>query len=219
MLISNRTSRLLGIGALLLAAPTLASCTEHATDKIYTPAAGSNERSARVDVLAAVIVANADHAGEGTLILTLVNNEVAEAGSTDDVSDALTGVGGDVKAELEGDIKVPAGDHVVVATSTPTTPSDAPGIKVTGDFELGSTVDITLDFANAGEVTVEDVRIVENVEGSPFAGQNGPADKAPAQSDTQGHGSGHGASSPEESHEEPAAEDEGHEEPAEAEGH
>jgi len=46
------------------------------------------------------------------------------------------------------------------------------GIKVTGDFEAGQFVTVTLTFKNADEVTLE-VPVVENA--GAFAGQDGPA--------------------------------------------
>jgi hypothetical protein len=180
MLISNRTSRLLGIGALLLAAPTLASCTTHPTDEIYTPAAGTNDRDSRVDVLNAVIVANEGHPGEGTLVVTLVNNQVVAAGSSADKDDKLVGVGGDVTGAVKSAVNIPAGGLVVVAAKTAAITQAVPGIVVTGDFELGDLVTVEFDFANADSVELK-VPVVENVSGSQFADQNGPADPAVAQ--------------------------------------
>ena len=177
MLISNRTARLLGAGALLLAAPALASCTEQATDHIYTPAAGTNHRDASIDVLNAVIVANDDEPGKGTLVVTLVNNEVEPVGSTKDVTDELVGVSGDVTGTVKKPVELPSGDHVTLATSTADIPAGVGGIPVTGDFELGDVVDVEFDFANAGTVTFG-VPVVHNIEGGQFAGQNGAPDPA-----------------------------------------
>lgn len=177
MLISNRTARLLGAGALLLAAPAFASCTEQATDHIYTPAAGTNHRDASVDVLDAVIVANDDQPGKGTLVVTLVNNQVAPAGSTKDVTDELTGVSGDVTGTVKKPVEIPSGDHVTLATSTSDIPMGVGGIPVTGSFKLGDVVEVEFDFANAGTVTLG-VPVVHNVEGGQWAGQNGAPDPA-----------------------------------------
>lgn len=215
MLISNRTSRLIGAGALLLAAPTLAACTTHATDAIYTAAPGTNDRDSRVDVLNAVIVANEGKAGAGTLVVTLVNNEVEQAGSNEDLTDKLVGVSGDVTGTVKP-VNLPAGKSVVLATATDEIPAAVPAIKVTGNFELGDFIDVTFDFENADDVTLE-VPVVENVEGSQFGGQNGQADEAPAQKGPElhggSHGGGHGAEA--EHGEEPAEHGEEHgEEPA-----
>ncbi|GGO92347.1 hypothetical protein GCM10011584_28540 [Nocardioides phosphati] len=177
MLISNRTARLLGAGALLLAAPALASCTEQATDHIYTPAAGTNHRDAAVDVLDAVIVANDDQPGKGTLVFTVVNNKVDAVGSTKDVTDKLTGVSGDVTGMLKKPVAIAPGGHVTLATSTVDIPNGVGGIPVTGNFSLGDVVDVEFDFANAGAVTLG-VPVVHNSEGGQWAGQNGAPDAA-----------------------------------------
>ncbi len=191
MLISNRTTRLLGAGALLLAASALSACTEHATDHIYTPAAGTNDRDSRVDVLNAVIVANEDQPGTGTLVVTFVNNEVEPAGSTTDLTDELVGVSGDVKGEVTP-VELPAGDHVVLATTNHDIPVASPGIAVTGQFKLGDFVDVEFDFKNADDVTLR-VPVVHNVEGSQFEGQNGEPDDAPAQHGEEAHEGAEGA--------------------------
>lgn len=205
MLISNRTSRLLGASALLLAAPALASCTTHTTDTIYTPAVGTNDRDSAVDVLHAVIVANAGQPGKGTLVVTFVNNEVEQAGSDEDLTDKLVGVSGEVTGTVKA-VELPAGKHVVLATATDEIPTAVPPVKVTGDFELGDFVEVVFDFENADDVTL-DVPVVDNVEGSQFAGQNGEADEAPAQKGPELHGGAHGGGhEAEEGHEEPEAE-------------
>src|SRR3954452_17924372 len=87
----RRSARLLtAAGALLLAAPVLTSCGfDYATDRPYTPGAGTNDQSQKVDVLAAVVVSAED--GSGTLITSFSNNTTdatatvtAIAGSGDD---------------------------------------------------------------------------------------------------------------------------------------
>jgi hypothetical protein len=191
MLISNRTSRLLGIGALLLAAPTLASCTTHPTDEIYTPAAGTNNRDSRVDVLNAVIVANEAHPGEGTLVVTLVNNQVVAVGSTASEDDELVGVGGAVTGKVTSAVTIPSGEFVVLAAKTAAITEAVPGIIVSGDFELGDEVEVEFDFANAKSVTLK-VPVVENIAGSQFADQNGPADPAVEPGDAEEHGTSEG---------------------------
>ena len=57
--------RTLAVAATALAlASTLSSCGfDHATDRVYTPAAGPLDRDATVDVLSAVIVSKAPGAG------------------------------------------------------------------------------------------------------------------------------------------------------------
>lgn len=172
MLISHRTTRLLCAGALVLAAPMLASCSkEKATDKIYTPANAANDRSERIDVLNAKIVSTS--AGSGTLVVSLVNNDSNAPGATTDAADELVGVGGEVTAKLAKPVVVPAGGIAVLAKPT------AEGIKVTGEFEAGHFVTVTFTFKNANEVTVE-VPVVENA--GEVAGQDGPAPEESAES-------------------------------------
>ena len=165
MLISHRMTRLLCAGALVLAAPTLASCSkEKATDKIYTPANAANNRDGRIDVLNAAIVST--EAGSGTFVVTLVNNDTNEPGGGKDYADQLVGLAGDVTAKLGKPVDVPAGGIAVLATPS------GEGIEVTGDFEAGQFVTVTLTFKNADAATLQ-VPVVENA--GAFAGQDGPA--------------------------------------------
>ena len=173
MVISNRTVRLLGAGALVLSAPALAACsTEVPTDKVYNQAVGTNERHASsVDVLNAMIVSTSG--GSGTFITTLVNNNNKQRGD-DDESARLTGLSikvddtsteeeGDtveVEARVPRDLTIAPGEHLVLASG------GAGGIKVTGDFpddtlEAGSFVEVTLTFDGAEPVTLE-VPVVTN---------------------------------------------------------
>jgi len=172
MLISHRTTRLLCAGALVLAAPMLASCSkEKATDKIYTPANAANDRSERIDVLNAKIVSTSE--GSGTLVVSLVNNDSYAPGAATDAADELVGVGGEVTAKLAKPVVVPAGGIAVLAKPA------AEGIKVTGDFEAGHFVTVTFTFKNANDVTVE-VPVVVNA--GEVAGQDGPAPEESAES-------------------------------------
>ena len=165
MLISHRMTRLLCAGALVLAAPVLASCSkDKATDQIYTPANAANNRDGRIDVLNAVIVSTA--AGSGTFVASLVNNDTNAPGADTDAADQLVGLTGEVTAKVAKPVNVPAGGIAVMAAP------DGQGIKVTGEFEAGQFVEVTLTFKNAEEVTLE-VPVVEN--GGDFAGQDGPA--------------------------------------------
>lgn len=181
MLISNRTSRLLGAGALVLAASSLAACsTEMATDKIYTPAAGVNSRDARVDVLNALIVATDEN--KGTLITTLVNNEINGTDPGADNADQLERVEGDVTATLAEPVRIDAGSKTVLATRNEHILDAEPGIPVTGEFALGDYVTVVFRFTNAGRVEMQ-VPVVANVEGSPFSGQDGEPHPAPEPAD------------------------------------
>ena len=175
MLISHRMTRLLCAGALVLAAPVLASCSkEKATDKIYTPANAANNRDGRIDVLNAVIVSTTP--GSGTFVASLVNNDTNAPGADKDAADQLVGLGGEVTAKLAKPVNVPAGGIAVMAAPS------GEGIKVTGEFEAGEFVEVTLTFKNAEEPVTLEVPVVEN--SGDFAGQDGPA---PAEDDTTEH--------------------------------
>src|SRR6476660_93360 len=71
-------------GAVLALALPLSSCGfNYATDRIYTPANGANQRDASVDVLGAVIVA-AEH-NSGTFIATFTNDSSTKANSVESI--------------------------------------------------------------------------------------------------------------------------------------
>ena len=173
MLIRNRIARAMATGTLVLAAPMLTSCGfNFATDKVYTPAPGANNRAESVDVLNAVIVATAD--GKGTFVTTLVNNEINQPGVGKNVDDTLTGITGGATATFKP-ITIRAGDYTRIATTTADFPAGRPGvdqqgIPVTGDFKLGGWVKLTLTFKNSEPVEIE-VPVVTN--SGQWAGQDG----------------------------------------------
>ena len=73
--------------ALAVCAPVLTSCGfDYATDRIYTPATGVNNREASIDVLGAVIVSAED--GSGTFVASFANNSTEEPATVE----ALEGV-------------------------------------------------------------------------------------------------------------------------------
>ena len=119
MLTRSRISRLASAGVLVLATATLSSCGfNYATDKVYTPAEGVNNRDSRVDVLNAAIVATED--GKGTFVASLSNNETPtlEDGQLTDVDDQLTGLAGVGDTTLTADLEpvdVPGGGLVKLA--------------------------------------------------------------------------------------------------------
>ncbi len=72
-----RRSLRLVAGALVLALPLLGSCGfNKATDKVYTPGEGTNDRDGDVDVLSAVVVAA--QPDSGTFVASLSNNSPDE---------------------------------------------------------------------------------------------------------------------------------------------
>jgi hypothetical protein len=144
-----RRSLRLVAGALVLALPLLGSCGfDKATDKVYTPAAGTNDRDGDVDVLSAVIVAA--QPDSGTFIASLSNNE-------SDKDFQLTGVAGSGdSADLKVDpsaltVAVPARGFVNLVDQDP--------ITVSGDFEAGQVEQLTLTF-DSGDTTTMSVPVV-----------------------------------------------------------
>jgi hypothetical protein len=145
---SRRSLRLMA-GALVLAVPLLGSCGfDKATDRVYTPAAGTNNRDGDVDVLSAVVVAA--QPDSGTFIASLSNNRT-------DQDFTLTGVAGagdwsDLTVEpAELSVEIPARGFVNLVNEDP--------ITVSGDFYPGQVAELTLTFGSGDTVTM-DVPIV-----------------------------------------------------------
>jgi hypothetical protein len=150
-LMHMRRTLTLAIGALLLAAP-LSSCGfDLATDRIYTPAAGTNNRDASVDVLGAAIVSA--ESGSGTFIATFVNNDLEEEATVDGLTPAA-----DADATV-GDfapITVPPNGLVNLAAD------DQGGVPVTGDgVNAGGVLSMTVQLSG-GQVVELDVPVVTN---------------------------------------------------------
>jgi copper(I)-binding protein len=130
-------------GAIVLSLGGLTSCGfDLMTDQPYTPGEGTNVRAGDVKVLAAVVVAAQPN--EGTLVATLVN------GSEDDVS--LSGVAApDLDVDEFAPIEVAPGEAVNFA--------DEGGVPVSGDFDAGQMLPLTLTFAD-GSTTELNVPVV-----------------------------------------------------------
>jgi hypothetical protein len=134
-----RRSLRLVAGALVLALPLLSSCGfGKATEKVYTPGVGTNDRNGDVDVLAAVVVAAQPN--EGTFVVSLANNL-----SKDEA--ALSGVSGPNLefGEFEP-IEIDPRGLVNLAQDG--------GITVTGDFDAGDVLPLTLTFASGDTATL-----------------------------------------------------------------
>ena len=141
---SRRSLRLVA-GALVLAVPLLGSCGfDKATDRVYTPAAGTNSRDGQVAVLSAVIVAA--QPDSGTFIASLSNQ-------TADKDFELTGVAGagdwsDLEIEPSDlSIDIPARGFVNLVNEDP--------ITVAGDFDPGRVAELTLTFDSGDSVTMD----------------------------------------------------------------
>jgi hypothetical protein len=154
-------------GVLVLATTALSACGfNYATDKVYTPAEGVNNRDSRVDVLNAVVVATED--GQGTFVASLVNNEAPtyENGQVVDNDDVLTGLAGAGDTQLTADfteVDLPSTELVKLA--------DGSGIPVQGEsIRLGEFVTVQLTFTNADPVTMSIPVVANNRD---FADQDG----------------------------------------------
>ncbi|MDT0200851.1 hypothetical protein [Nocardioides sp. AE5] len=197
MKLRTRFARATAVGALVLLTPALTSCgMDFATDKVYTPAPGANDRSERVDVLNAVIVATAD--GSGTLVTTLVNNDVVQAGEPSGSADreltTITSEGGTV--EFTGPVTIKAAGHVRFSNDPVTSDRDGidlPGIRVTGSFKIGDFVPVTLQFNEGEPVTVEAPVVPNN---GHWACQDGP-ELTPNHLDEYAHHEPHTVTCPE----------------------
>lgn len=142
----RQTSRklALALGAVALAGPALTSCGfDYATDRVYTPAAGINERDASVDVLGAVVVSA--QPDSGTFVASFANNDqrgpatvVGLAGAGDDQS---------LQADEFEPIEIPAGGLVNLATEG--------GIPVDGTFEAGDFLTVTVTFGDGESVEMD----------------------------------------------------------------
>ena len=165
---SNRVPLALKIAAVALAATGLSSCGfDYATDRYYTPSVGTNDRDSTVDVLAAVVVSSAP--GSGTFIASLSNNSLDEEISLDEVGTTEAAEGAPVELE-----PVPVAGGALVNLAEPAT-----DIVLTGDFEAGDFIEVSLGFSNGEQVTL-DVPVVEN--DGYYADLDGPA---PAEETTE----------------------------------
>lgn len=130
--------------ATALTAPVLSSCGfNYATDEPYTPAAGTNNREATVDVLASVVVAG--QADSGTFVAGLSNNDDADPISLESL------VGEGIVADFKP-VEVPPGGYVNLADAD---------IHVEGTFGAGDVLNLTASFDDGESVALE-VPVVTN---------------------------------------------------------
>lgn len=150
MQMPHRRKTALAAFALVLA-PVLSSCGfNNATDRDYTPGVGANNRDGVVDVLAGVIVADEADNGSGVFVASFSNNSVDDAISVE----AMTSATGAVFTGLDEPIALePEGFHNLATTESP--------ISVTGDFNAGNFVPVTVSFSN-GEDSSLKVPVVRN---------------------------------------------------------
>ncbi len=133
-------ARLLASAGALALAATLSSCGfDYATDRVYTPTAGVNDRDAQVDVLSAVVVA--DHDGEGAFVASFANNDQSAPVTVE----SLAGAGETTLTAADfSPIEIAPGQLVNLATDGGTT--------VTGDFGPGDFVTVKIAFDNGENV-------------------------------------------------------------------
>ncbi len=170
----KRRTLALATCVLALCAPALTSCGfDYATDRIYTPATGVNNREASVDVLGAVIVSAEE--GSGVFIASFANNDTEESATVE----ALEGVD---QSQLTADdfspVEVPPGGLVNLA--------DDDGIEVSGEVAAGAFVPVALQLGD-GERVQLDVPVVTNC--GYYEGLDGPAsaEQCEAESETAEH--------------------------------
>ena len=138
-----RRSLRLTAGAVALLVPLLGSCGfDKATDRVYTPAAGINDRTGPVDVLSAVVVSAQPNSG--TFIATLSNNSSTKSPTFDSFAgaedEALTvGSAGPVEVAPRGYVNLADGD----------------GVSVQGQFEPGKVLTMTLGFEDGDSLTMD----------------------------------------------------------------
>lgn len=145
---------------------------DYATDREYTPAAGTNNRTGNVDILGAAVVSAQE--GSGTLVVTLTTTSEEDSELTQ-VAGTFTPAGGaatEITAEAFEPVTVPAKGLVNLADA------EQP-IVLTGDFAAGNMARLTLTFAD-GQTTTMDVPVVSN-----FTGDWAGLDRAPGAEDVE----------------------------------
>ena len=138
------------VAVLALAAP-LSSCGfESATDRVYTPGSGTNNRDGVVEVLSTVVVSAEE--GSGTVITSLANTDTEDAHS-------LTGVTAQEGLTI-GEVKpLEIGPDTLVDLA-----AEEAGITVEGELAAGDFVELTFEF-DTGESATLDVPVVPDDSG------------------------------------------------------
>ncbi|WP_344304244.1 hypothetical protein [Nocardioides bigeumensis] len=154
----RRRTTALVVGA--LAASALTSCGfDAATDRPYTPGVGVSDQDGQIDVLSAVVVSSAP--GQGRFVASLSNGDQRDSGTFDSLAPAG---GSDVEAAEFEPIEVGPGSLVNLVDVEP--------ITLTGDFEAGDFVTVTIGFSS-GESSTMDVPVVDNA--GYYADLDGPS--------------------------------------------
>jgi hypothetical protein len=140
------SARVLAAAGVLALATVLSSCGfDYATDRVYTPGAGVNDRDASVDVLAAVVVSAEE--GSGTFIASFANNDQEDSATVTSVAGA--GESSDVQVDSFQPIQIAPGQLVNLAT-------DDAGIVISGDsIEAGDFVTLEIGFGDGDSVQLD----------------------------------------------------------------
>jgi hypothetical protein len=152
---STTTRRVARVAAALAAAAmVLGGCSmtglERATNRVYTPAEGTNAREAAVDILGAVIVSGQPNSG--TFIASFVNNSAMETASVDSLAGGAANA--DVTASDFDAVDIPARGIVDL--------SDNGGLPLTGDFVAGDFVEVRVGLGDGTEVTMKVPVVVDD---------------------------------------------------------
>ncbi|MDN4162525.1 hypothetical protein [Nocardioides abyssi] len=140
MLLRRNTA--LALGALVLTVPVLSSCGFNpATDRVNTISMSGNDRSGDVDIVGAVIVS--ERAGSGTFLTTFSNYHEADPTEFDSITG---GDGTTVEAGEFQPLEIKEGGLVSLLQEG--------GVRLTGDFDPGDFVPLTLGFSSGEEITV-----------------------------------------------------------------
>lgn len=149
--------------AAVVLAPALSSCMNYATDNIYTPAAGVNDRDGGIDVLNAAIVST--DGGTGRFIASLNNDDASLPNTFAELAGA--GEFGTLRVAGFDPVEIPANAMVnLAAVESP----GGLGIPVAGSFGLGDFVEVELAFGD-GSSTMLEVPVLPNADA--FAGISG----------------------------------------------
>ena len=139
------SARVLAAAGALALATALSSCGfDYATDRVYTPGAGVNDRDASVDVLGAVVVSAQD--GSGTFVASFANNDQENTATVS----SIAGGGADtaVQAKDFKPIDIDPGQLVNLATDG--------DVVLTGDpIEPGAFVTLEIGFGDGSNVEMD----------------------------------------------------------------
>jgi hypothetical protein len=148
---SRSRSRLLMTATAASAVLAMSGCAANfsaPTNEPYQPAAGISDRSGSVYVIDALVVT--DGSGNGTVVTSLINQQprddtLESYSATDSSGDKIT------TAPLSTPLTLPAYPSKDQSVQVGTTGS----LRLSGNVEAGTFVNLTFDFGNAAPLTIE----------------------------------------------------------------